>query len=345
MIRLRTEASPSAKATGDKTARQVFSETLEVHRHSFLESLRVRSYAKVTLESRSQGLDTFFRFLSSCGVDDHPSQGDPALDVREVTRQTVQEYQLWLMAHRVPRTGQPFTTYTLHAKLMALRMFFEHLEKTSAILINPCEGLVLPRLKDRLPRAVLTPAEARGVLDAPDTQTFKGIRDKAILELFYSTGIRLEEMSRLSIYDVDFRNGFVRVNKGKFAKDRVVPMGRKASAYVKEYLQKVRFEWSQNQKDERALWLSYRRPHAPLKKQLIGVMVRQYGKAAGIGKRLTPHVWRHTCATHLVSAGSPLAHVQRLLGHRSVNTTQIYSRVTGVEIKASFERSHPRAQI
>ena len=302
-----------------------FPESLEVHRRAFIEGLRVRSYSAATLDGRSRGLGVFFRFLSSRGMD----------DVREVTRELIREYQLWL-------SSQSWRTQTVHSRIIVVRMFFEYLEKTDAILLNPCVGMILPKLEDRLPRNVLTPAEARAVLDAPDTQTRQGIRDKAILELFYSTGIRLEEMIKLTIYDVDFRNGFVRVNQGKFAKDRVVPMGRKASAYVKEYLQKVRSVWAG--KDERALWLSAIEPHAPLKKQAIAVSVRRYGRVAGIGKSVSPHVWRHTCATHLVAGGSNLVYVQQLLGHRSLGTTQIYTRVAVPEVKATFRRSHPRAK-
>lgn len=305
----------------------MFAESLEAHRRAFLESLRVRHFAAATLASRSQSLDAFFRFLVEGGID----------DVRKVTRETIREYQLWL-------SSQPWTTHTRHAKLIALRRFFEHLEKTDAVLLNPCGGLVLPKLEDRLPRNILTPQEARRVLDQPDTQTRKGIRDKAILEVFYSTGIRLEEMSKLSVLDVDTRHGFLRVNQGKFAKDRVVPLGRKASDYVREYLQKVRAEWAKEKKDERALWLASIQPYAPLKKQLVGVMVRQYGKAA-LGRSISPHVWRHTCATHLVAGGSNIAYVQRLLGHRSLETTQIYTRVAVPEVKATFQKRHPRARV
>ncbi|MDD2710292.1 MAG: tyrosine-type recombinase/integrase [Verrucomicrobiae bacterium] len=306
----------------------IFAESFEVPRRNFLEAMRVRSCSAGTLRSRNQSLDTFFRFLISRGV----------ADVREVNRETVREYQLWLAA-------QPWTTYTAHTKLIALRRFFEHLEKSDAILVNPCEGMILPKLEKRLPRNVLTPAEARKVLDAPDTQTRRGIRDKAILELFYSTGIRLEEMAGLTIHDVDWRNGFLRVNKGKFAKDRVTPMGRKAADYVREYLQAVRAVWARQRKDERALWLSSIEPHGPLKKEAIALYVRQYGQAAGIGKRVSPHVWRHTCATHLVAGGSNLVYVQRLLGHRSLGTTQIYTRVAAPEVKRTFLRSHPRSRV
>ncbi len=306
----------------------IFTDALEALRSSFLESLRVRGQAPATLRARSQSLVTFFLWLASQNID----------DVREVTSESIRSYALWLRARGL-------TTYTLHAKLITLRRFFEHLEATDAILLNPCIGLVLPKLEERLPRNVLSQAEARRVLDAPDTQTKKGIRDRAILELFYSTGIRGEEMAALTIHDVDCKSGFVRVHKGKFAKDRVVPMGAKASAYVREYLAQVRLPWSAQCKDERALWLSAKEPHRALKKQAIAAMVNEYKKLAGIERPGRTHLWRHTCATHLVANGANLLSVQRLLGHRSLKTTQLYTRVAPKEMQATHRRAHPRNRV
>jgi len=302
-----------------------FTNSLESLRESFLEGLRVRGQSPATLKARSQSIETFFRWLIHDGID----------DVREVTRDHIRAYQVWL-------ANQPFTTHTVHAKLIGLRRLFEHLEAIDAVLINPCLGIILPKFEDRLPRAVLTQAEARRVLDAPDTQTKKGIRDKAILELFYSTGIRGEEMSALTIHDVDCKNGFLRVTKGKFAKDRVVPMGEKACDYVAEYLKNVRLVWSEHQKDERALWLATYWPHRPVKKQNIAVMVRDYKKLAGVKCPGRTHLWRHSCATHLVQNGANLLYVQRLLGHRSLKTTTIYTHVASSEIATTIRRSHPR---
>ena len=300
-------------------------EALAAHRQTFLEALKILRYAPGTLERSRYGLNDFFSYLVERGV----------ADVREVTRAHIQEYQ--------SRSMQRCSVTTVQGCLSTLRQFFKHLEKTDAILLSPCTGLVLPKRPDRLPKHILTPAEASSILDAPDTQTPQGLRDKAILEMFYSTGLRLEEMSRLTVYDVDHRNGFVRVNKGKFGKDRVVPMGRKASEYVREYLQKVRSEWSRSNRDERALWLSCRQPHRALKKQLIAVMARTYAKAAGLTRTASPHVWRHTCATHLLNGGSNVAYVQRLLGHQSLETTQLYTRVALPEVRQTFRKAHPRA--
>jgi integrase/recombinase XerD len=300
------------------------------HLATFLERLRVLRYSPATLNSREYCLRQFFRWLQAKpdGVQAQPG------DVRDVSKQTVRDFQQWLLAR--------FSIWTAHAHLIALRRFFEHLEATDVVLVNPTAGVPLPKKEDRLPRSVLTAQEVKRILDAPDTQTKKGIRDQAILETFYSTGIRLEEMARLTIHDVDHVKGFVRVNKGKGAKDRVVPLGSKACDYVREYLQHVRADWIKDQRDERALWLSWRWPHQPLKKQIVSVMVRHYARAAGITKQASPHTWRHTCATHLVSNGANIAYAQRLLGHRRLSTTQIYTRVSVPEIKATHAQAHPR---
>jgi integrase/recombinase XerD len=309
------------------TTTETIPPALDEHRARFLEARKIRRASPATLKNWHGSLTVFFRYLAGQGV----------ADVREVSRQTIKDYQLGLLA-------QDYTPMTVATRLQAVRRFFEHLEATDVILVNPCAGIPLPRQGDRLPKAVLTEREARALLDAPDTQTPAGIRDKAILEVFYSTGIRLEEMARLTTHDVDHRHGFLRVTKGKFAKDRMTPLGRKACDYVREYLQKVRAEWSKSNREERALWLSSKQPHGPLKSQAIEVMVKQYGRAAGLGKRVTPHVWRHTCATHLVADGANIAYVQRLLGHRSLRTTQIYTRTTIAEIKATHARAHPEAR-
>jgi integrase/recombinase XerD len=292
----------------------------------FLEFLQVRHYSPATISSRRESLKLFFRYLEKVGL----------TDLREVTRRTICDYQAWLM--------ERFATNSVHVHLIALRRFFEHLEVIDAIFLNPCAGLCLPKLEDRLPRGILTPTETRALLDAPDTRTPLGVRDKAILELFYSTAVRLGEMTRLTVEDVDHENGFCRVNRGKGAKDRVVPMGRMACDWVRNYLEQVRPAWSKD-REERALWLARRVPHQPLKKQMIAVLVRRYAIRAGLTQTLSPHLLRHCCAAHLVSNGSSIASVQRLLGHRSLQTTQRYTRVSIPEVKRSFQQAHPRAQV
>jgi len=299
-------------------------ESFESRRGAFLESLRVRGLSPATVRTRAQAIDGFARWLASEGIE----------DVREVARETIQAYRQWLLS-------RSYTPHTLHAKLIGVSRFFEHLEMVGALLINPCTGLRLPPLGDRLPLGVLTREEARRILDAPDVKTLAGLRDKAILEVFYSTGLRLAELARLTVFDVDLRHGFVRVNNGKGGQDRVVPLGAKAVECVREYLAQARAHWIHGESRPH-LWLGSIAPHGALKAQAIQAMVRHYGRAAGVP--VTPHLWRHTCATHLVANGANLASVQRLLGHRSLRTTQRYARVAANEVRAMHAKSHPRAR-
>ena len=300
---------------------------LEGLSRQFLESLRVRHFSAATVASRRSGLQVFFGWLATIGI----------TDVRDIARQTVRDYLLWLQK-------SAFAPWTIATRMQTVRRFFEHLEATDVLLANPCAGLPALRLPPRLPRRILTLDEAARILAAPDTDTPLGQRDRAILEVFYSSGLRLGELTALQPQDLDLEGGFVRVTRGKGGKERVTPLGKEACLHLRQYLERVRGPWvkSAGATDERALWLSSRPPHGPIKSQVIEVMVRRYGRQVGIA--LTPHVWRHTCATHLVSGGASIAYVQRLLGHQSLRTTQIYARATVVDLQKAHAKAHPQAR-
>ena len=296
------------------------------HLQSFLESLKVLGYSPQTIKGYGSAVELFFAYLGSVGI----------ANLLQIGSGTLRQYQHWLQ-------DRAYGSWTIATRLQGLRRFFCHLERNQALLVNPCIGLQPAKTPYRLPKTVLTTAEARQVLDTPSTETAVGLRDKAILEVFYSSGIRLEEMARLTMEDVDCKNGYLRVVEGKFAKDRVVPLGQSASDHVRQYVEQVRTKWMQTQ-TRKALWLGSHSPHLPLKSQAIAVMVRRYGRLSGLTKRVTPHVWRHTCATHLVAGGANIAYVQRLLGHVSLRTTQIYVRTTIPELVVTHSRAHPRNQ-
>lgn len=286
----------------------------------FADYLRALKQSPATVAAYTQHMQQFFRWLDG-------------RDPRGVRRDDVLSYQAWLL-------DQNYRPQTVHVKLRALRKYFGFLEKTGKVLIDPTDGVPWPSLGDRLPRNILTKAEVKRLLDTPDTSTPVGVRDKAIIELFYSTGIRLAELCALTIYDVDLGSGFLRVNLGKGAKDRVVPMGHKATDYVREYLKHVRGRLTKKQRDERALFVGERWGR-PLNKLILGRLVRAYGRDAGLKKNVTPHVLRHSCATHMLAQGADIVHVQRLLGHADITTTQIYVRVAQREVKAMHDKCHP----
>ena len=207
-------------------------------------------------------------------------------------------------------------------------------------------GRAVAQVENLLPKRILTPGEVRKLIDAPDVNTLTGLRDRAIFELFYSCGIRRHEIHKLTLADVDIKNGFVRVNLGKGGKDRVVPIGESACQALARYLAETRSVWIKDRRRSSptdAFWLSAVPPHEPLGIEAIPHMVRRYAKSV-LGRTVSPHVWRHTCATHLVSNGANIVYVQRLLGHTSLETTQVYTRVSVPDLKKALARAHPRSR-
>ena len=291
----------------------------------YLESLRVRHYAPDTIYSREGELRHFWIYLQSIGVS----------EFREVSQRLLEDY------HRESLERLADSTASLNLDI--LRSFFEYLENLGVILLNPCLWLPKPRLKKRLPRQILKPSEVRALLNAPNDRP-RGIRDKAIMELFYSSGIRRAEMTRLTLADVDIKNGFVRVIRGKGGKDRVAPIGQSACEALARYLKEARAVWLKDPRTPKqtdALWLDAEQPHTQLCKERIGGITVEYALQV-LGRKISAHVWRHSCATHLVANGANLVYVQRLLGHKSLETTQIYTRVSVPDLKKTMQRAHPR---
>ena len=296
---------------------------------AFREHLRVKNYSPATISSYRDHLQGFFNYLREKEV----------TDLRRVTRDFLEGYQVKL-AGQISQTGRGYAAATISVKVRAIKRFFEYLEETGHLLINPAEYIKEPEKETRLPRVVLTREEAGKVLDRPNLSTLTGIRDRTVLEVFYSTGIRLEEMMRLTIYDCDLQGGFLRVNKGKFAKDRVIPLGKHAVRFLKEYIAHVRPQHTKNDKTVRNLFVN--QSGKPLSKQVTEIMVRNYARAAGLRKKVSPHTFRHTFATELVKNGADITAVQKMLGHSDLKVTHIYARVAGVEVKETHARHHPR---
>jgi site-specific recombinase XerD len=292
----------------------------------YLEMLRVRNYAPATIKCCTHSLRRFFAHLQTVGV----------ADLRAVNQDIIEAYQRELLHRR--------DANTVRSHMATLRGFFAHLETTGEILLNPTADVRLPKWERRLPKRILKPSEVRRLLNAPD-QTPKGLRDRAMMELFYSSGIRREEMARLAVQDVDIKNGFVRV-RGKGGKDRVVPIGQSACEALARYLKEARAVWLKAERNPGwtdALWLSPIQPHPPIHREAVGLILMRYAKRV-LGRNVSPHVWRHSYATHLVANGANILYVQRLLGHKMLKTTEIYTHVTMSELKRTLQHTHPRAR-
>jgi integrase/recombinase XerD len=221
---------------------------------------------------------------------------------------------------------------------MALRGFFRWLARSNFILYNPASELVIPKLQKRLPRHVLSVEEAERVIAVPDTKTPLGVRDRAILETIYSTGVRRMELVGLKLYDLDRDRGTIMIREGKGRKQRVIPIGERALRWVDRYLAEVRPQLVVTP-DEGYLFLTHY--GTAFEKSSLTEMVRLFVKQAGIGKKGSVHLFRHTMATLMLEGGADVRYVQAMLGHSRLETTVIYTAVAVKKLKEVHTRSHP----
>lgn len=286
-----------------------------------------------TLEAYRNDLAQFIRFArerlglenGTDGVSDHIWQ--------RVDLETLVEYVSRL------RGEKGYTNATTARKVASLRSFFSFLVDEGSITDNPTEFLTAPRVGRTLPK-FLTEEEAERLLAQPaKITTPEGRRDLAMLEVLYATGLRVSELVSLNVTDVNFKEAYVRC-MGKGARERITHMYPEAVAALGAYLERAR-PALRGSREEVALFLNRRGER--LTRQWVWSLIKGYARAAGIDKSITPHTLRHSFATHMLRGGASLRHVQALLGHSSIGTTQVYTHVTNEHLKREFEKSHPRA--
>lgn len=220
----------------------------------------------------------------------------------------------------------------------SLKGFFLFLIKNKYILKNPIEKISAPRISKKLP-GVLDINEVEAILSVPDTKELLGLRDKAILELFYACGTRVSELLNLKVNDLFFDDEIIRVF-GKGSKERLIPIGSSAIKWIGEYLKKSRPLLMKKLKSENILFLNSR--GTKLSRMGIWKIIDRYVKEAGIKKDVHPHTFRHSFATHLLEGGADLRAVQEMLGHADISTTQIYTHIDRDYIKQVHKQFHPR---
>ena len=222
-------------------------------------------------------------------------------------------------------------------RLSSLRRFFQYQVREGRMQLDPTEGVASPRLGRPLPRS-LTEAEVEALLQAPDTGTVLGLRDRAMLEVLYATGLRVSELVGLRLEQLNLRQGVVRIT-GKGNKERLVPLGEEAMDWLQRYLRDARAELYKGRPDTTLFPSSRGRPQT---RQTFWYAIKRYAIKAGIAKPLSPHVLRHAFATHLLNHGADLRVVQMLLGHSDISTTQIYTHIARERLKELHAQHHPR---
>jgi integrase/recombinase XerD len=292
-----------------------------------LEALRAQNYSEYTVKSRRVHLGLFVGWCHDRGI----------TEPTEVTRPILEHYQRFLFHYR-QKNGNPLTFRSQHSRLVPVRVWFRWLARQHHILHNPASELELPRMEHRLPKAVLSASEVEQVLAQPDVRDPLGLRDRALMETLYSTGMRRLELANLKLYDLDTERGTVTIRQGKGKKDRVIPIGERAAAWVEKYIRESRPALV-TEPDDRTLFLS--NAGEPFSLDHLSNLVRIHVDASGVGKRGACHMFRHSMATLMLENGADIRYIQQMLGHSDLKTTQIYTHVSIRQLKRIHAATHP----
>ena len=303
----------------------------------YVSDLEVRQVSAATQRS-AEGI--LWRFWQWCDL-------RSLLDVEFVTLRHVEAYQRHLYTHR-KANGEPLAITTQIHELTRLRLFFAWATRKHYIAANPAADIVLPRPIHRVPD-YLTHAEIAQIFAQPDIHTPIGLRDRAMLEMLYSTGMRRLELSNLCQGDLEPTAKLIRIVQSKGRKDRIIPMGARAWSWLDKYQKEARPLLLAGAIDATAptaqrVFLSNRRG-VPLHRDAIGTTVKNYLYAAGITKKGSCHLFRHTAATHLLENGCDVRVIQELLGHENLDTTAGYTRVAITHLQKAHAAYHPAEQV
>ena len=279
-----------------------------------------KGLSKNTIEAYSHGLSRFLNHLREKGVQ----------EIRDVGKFDVRGFLLALKKENL-------SAKTIVRNLVAIRTFFRFLVQEGILETNPVEDLESPKVAKTLPE-ILTLKEIEQLLEQPNLQTPLGMRDRAMLEILYATGMRVSELTHLPTHQVNLEGGYVLLY-GKGSKERIVPLGSEAIKWVTLYLKESRGILA---KGKESPFLFINRSGKGMSRQGLWKNLKNYTRRAGLRKRITPHLLRHSFASHLLEGGADLRSVQMMLGHADISSTQIYTHVTGERLKKIHQRYHPR---
>ena len=296
----------------------------------YLNQLLAQGRSRYTVRGARSALKELFALLAGLGV----------VEIAQFDREALRRYREELAWRLTPR-GRPLSVRSQLELLGHVAGFCRFLVAQGWLLADLSAKLPRPRKPQRLPRAIVEAGELERILALPDMRSRRGYRDRLILEMLYSSALRREEIANLHLDDVDPETGYVFVREGKGGKDRVVPLGRSVCALAKSYLTGIRPEWKGADRDKHLFLNRWGRGMEP---NAVWAVVHKYAKRAGIEKPVSPHSFRHACATHMLRNGAPIRQLQEMLGHASLTTTQLYTRVTINDLRAMHAKFHPREQ-
>ena len=294
----------------------------------YREHLTVLNYSASTIKAHLFYIHRFRTYLKTFSIE----------AMTAVTKQTVRDYQIHLY-EAINKRGEPNSVATQNNALKGVKSFFRFLYENDYLVSNPARDVSYARMPKRLPRSILTAPEMKKLLRGPDTKTAMGYRDRTLMEVLYSTGMRKQEVNNLLLQDVDYQDGIIRINSGKGQKDRVVPIGKIASRYLENYIKAVRPSFIRNPYNQH-LFLSQK--GNKLSKNVVWTIVKRYRQKIKLKKNISPHSFRHTCATLMLRNKANIRHIQEMLGHASLDSTQVYTSVSITDLKEVHSRCHPR---
>jgi integrase/recombinase XerD len=296
--------------------------TAEEGIHALLAHLRLRGYRAATIDNYTDQLKRFREWLRRRRIG----------DLRALSRER-------LLAYQIHVRREPISRETQALRIRAVKRLYGYLVEQGHLLLDPTEGLQEISRRHTLPRPVLSLAEMKRLLAAPDIAQRHGLRDRALLEVLYATGVRVGELQQVACSDLNLREGTMHLRVTKSGQPRVVPLGHHATHWLKRYLDEVRLRMVQHRPFEPALFVV--QGGRALRSHMVRHVLKQYAQLAGIRKTVSPHLLRHGCATHLLRAGADLRAIQELLGHSRLSSTVLYTRVAPLEVKESHQRFHP----
>jgi len=309
----------------------MISQSLNNQIRSFIDSLQSeRGYSVNTCRAYSHNINEFISFISESYFSTDNQEGADLLKAEHIESLMIRGYLAFL--HKKNKK------VTIARKLSAVRSFFRFLVKHGAILDNPLDLILTPKQVKAIP-VYLPVDDIFRLLDSIKTDTLAGIRNRAIFETLYSSGIRVSELEGLDVFDVDFTKCLIRV-VGKGNKERIVPLGKKAVATIKEYRRRLQSEAGIAEEDNGPLFLN--KDHGRLTSRSIARILDKTARECGLLIPVSPHALRHTYATHMLDAGADLRVVQELLGHKSLSTTQKYTHVSIDRLMETYDKAHPR---
>lgn len=304
---------------------------LEIMMREYLNALLVQNYSVNTIDNREFLIRQFIQWCIERGV------AEPV----EVTRPVLERYQRYLFLYR-KKNGEPMSFRSQHSRLVPLRMWFRWLTRRNHLLHNPASELELPKLGQPLPKTIFSAHEVEEILQLCDVADPIGLRDRAIIEVLYSTGIRRMEVIALKLYDLSLDRGVLLVRQGKGKKDRYVPIGERAIAWVQKYIDEARPQLALEPDDMTVFLTAQGEPFSP---DHMTSNVKARIDAARLGKTGACHLFRHTMATLMHENGADIRFIQEILGHVKLETTQIYTHVSIRTLQQVHATTHPAAHL